>query len=1232
MRTFSKVLAVVLCVAMLFTSAFASGLKVSFVDFQANGGDITARVNLRNDDSANALSGKVIVASYDESGNLVATGESAKTDVAKGAETIVSASVASGASSYKAFVWNDSFNPNSKHAIKGAIESTDFVKDNGTSNGFKSKTAVNDTKFAKTDAVVYTGLNARTAEDSSTEYGARYTSNMGASSTQYHEVTYVDPSLEGLDYFAFVAGATNYSGLGNLLEFDIVKNAEVMILASHTTLEFEGYDLIKAEDVAADKEKFVRGRYMDGDFTAALRAVGVTPTYELANIYNEDKEGFYDAYLAAGYEAATDANKATFTEEWNSFTGNGKHNKASYTYPEPYVAIYSKTYRLEDGEETAHVVIPEEGTGTSTRNILVVVKPTGNADTSEAFVPLTSAGNINAAPALKGVEIDGTFVSADAFTDNAYTYKLNALGDRVLPVVKGIPTDSALYATTDYDIAADGETAVITVTVKNLYTNAAPVVYTINVSVDTENLPADAYDVVNLNGKTIVNNTNALVEKTATVEGIKTHGNPLAAAPVSKVSGKTYAEYIAYVNEYYGYEEGDAEYIVGTGVAREGDVVGTNSYFRYAKDFEVGNALGTESNRRQIASINPSYAFYRNLYRMYSSISLSQLGGHGFTGGLWYGKDYEYTTGYNAKAGTDKLPAVPWFEATMATKGTVYVNSYAALPHLVERGYKLISNDIAPYTGIDTNNNGNFATPKYIYYKVFNAGDKVEIFNDNHQYTGNFHPSSWFFTTGIRDEYSYEYGKKSSAAVATYNTTTKVTDGVLYKDLFADVVSSRDTTGGQWVSDFQPLGAGQRIKSVEDPSLNGCDYFAFSINNRQKLGTAPGTNILEFQVDKDAEVVVLTLYADRNAVFGDFEKKENVPGLSTMFPQSNYFEAVKALGIPTTDISMDMVADFYPSSGLTFKQLYDKWLGAEFPGTTPEELLNAVNVAVRKQGTLASELNKIGSDAQFFASVDSKAAAIGGSHVNYVYDVTYTKSFKAGDTVAIPDPTGETDWARPIMVVVKPLVGTTIKDHVSDFQIVASTGAGSFILGPGANATASKTYSDRLIHCSSTEPGVAPVASAYSINNQRIFRETDEVLGLENCYYLKYVNQASVDTVLKNNAEWIGGADKADLPWMTFTVNQDCDIIIVPSAETPKFVTRAENGWSKNTLADHAFTLSRKTDNGGGSYQDYTGNSQKVMYVKSYKAGDTVTLYNGNNGTASHSYDKLPYFAFVRVK
>ena len=101
---------------------------------------------------------------------------------------------------------------------------------------------------------------------------------------------------------------------------------------------------------------------------------------------------------------------------------------------------------------------------------------------------------------------------------------------------------------------------------------------------------------------------------------------------------------------------------------------------------------------------------------------------------------------------------------------------------------------------------------------------------------------------------------------------------------------------------------------------------------------------------------------------------------------------------------------------------------------------------------------------------------------------------------------------------------------------------------------------------------------------------------------------------------------------MTFTVNQDCDIVIVPSAEVPKFVTREANGWSKTTLSDYAFTLTRKTNNSGGTYQDYTANSQKVMYTKSFKAGDTVTLYNGNNGSMTASYDKLPYFAFVRVK
>lgn len=1251
MRTFSKVLAVVLCVAMLFTTAFASGLKVSFVDFQENNGNITARVNLRNDDSANA-SGKIIVASYDANGNLVATGESLKTEVAKGAETIISASVASGAASYKAFVWNDTVNANSVHAVAGATAKTDFAADTGVDNAFVSakSVATSGMTASKPELKLYSPFKGRTADDASEATGGRVTvSNFPANSLQYHEVYYADPSLVGLDFFVFSAGTIDYSAKGSpLLTFDIVRDSEIIILATNQDMEFEGFDLITAEEAAANGESFAEGRYMTREFADGLNAIGIRPTYAMARAYVADKDAFYEETIKAAYDAASETAKDTFDTKWEAIGIN------SWTNPGSYTAMYTKTVTL-DGAESAEVVIPAESTGSTSRNLIVLVKPIADAEGSDAFVPLTSAGNINAAPALKGVEIDGTFVSASEFTDNAYSYKLNAMGDCVLPVVKGIATDSALYAATDYDIAADGKTAVATVTVKNLYTNAAPAVYTINISVDTGNLPADAYDVVNLNGKTLIDNTNALVQKTETVEAIKTHGNPLVAAPVSKVSGKTYAEYIAYVNEYYGYKEGDANYITGSGVIGEGEVVGTNSYFKYDKNFEIGNQIGFESNRRLIASVNPKYAFYRNLYRLYGSISVSQLGAHYLTGSLWYGVDHAYTPDdstetYNVKAKTDNLPPVPWFEATMATKGTVYVNSYQALPHLVEkRGYKLISNNIAPYEGVDTNNKADtslhtaFPGPTYIYYKVFEAGDKVEVFNDSVHATHSRHPSAWFFTTAVPDEYSYEYGKKSSAAVATYNTTTKVTDGVLYKDLFADVASSRDTSGGQWVSDYQPLGSGQRIKSIEDPSLIGCDYFAFSINNRNKLGTAPGTNILEFKVDKDAEVVILTMESDKNADFGGFTKNVSAPSLTAMFPQSNYLEAIKALGIPTTDISMDMVADFYPSSGLTFKQLYDKWLGAEFPGATEEELLNAVNVAIRKQASLKSLLDAISTDTQFFASVDSKAAAIGGSHNNYVYKVAHTKEFKAGDTVAIPDPTnvplnnsGAINWARPIMVVVKPLVNSTITDHVTDFQIVAEGAEKTFILGPGANANVKATYSDRLVHNYTTDSAEPTVASAYSINGQRTFGITDEVLGLENCYYLRYYEQASVNSSnygIGNGLKtlWAGGNGAEDLPWMTFTVNQDCDIVIVPSADTPNFVTVAANGWSKTTLSDYAFTLKRQAN---GSYQDYSSRSQKVMYTKSFKAGDTVTLYNVNTGTlhGSGDFDKLPYFAFVRVK
>jgi len=520
---------------------------------------------------------------------------------------------------------------------------------------------------------------------------------------------------------------------------------------------------------------------------------------------------------------------------------------------------------------------------------------------------------------------------------------------------------------------------------------------------------AGFYDVVNLNGTTIVDDTNVLKEKTIT-EGIATYDCPID-TPVNVVSNMTYSEYIDYVNEYYGHKEGDAGYIEGSGVVAGTEKI-SGSSFLYDNTFAIDGNMGAEGTRRKINYIAPKFAFYKNLYRLYGSIALNQLGnGNGgwFTGGLYFGTDTNNATqaqSYNTKAKTDSLPPVPWFTAVMNKKGTVYVNSYSELPHLVGEGYSLLSSGTEVYTGIDSNNNGNVKGPTYVYYKVFEKGETVEIFNPANANTSG-HPPAWFFSTGIPDTYTYEYGKKSSGVVATsFNST--VTNGILYKGLFADEEASSDTTGGRWVSDYNPLGSGQRIASIEDKTLEGCEYFTFSINNRSKFGTLGG-NLLEFKVDKPCDVVILTVEADKDAVFSGYTKATGVPGITGMYPAANVVDTLYRMGIPYSDMSIDMVNDLYKSSNLTFNQIYNKWLSDYFPGATAEELLSAINTASN-----ASSIK-----ANIFETVDS-VSSVSGSDSKFVYNVTHTKTYKSGDTVTIPDPTGKTGFSRPIVVAVRP--------------------------------------------------------------------------------------------------------------------------------------------------------------------------------------------------------------------
>ena len=520
---------------------------------------------------------------------------------------------------------------------------------------------------------------------------------------------------------------------------------------------------------------------------------------------------------------------------------------------------------------------------------------------------------------------------------------------------------------------------------------------------------AGAYDIVNLNGTTIVNDTRVLQSKTL-VEGVKGNDCPIE-TPVCVVNNMTYSQYIDYINTYYGYTGSDA--IVGTGIVGGTEKI-TGSSFAYAKDFAIDGNMGAEGPRRKITYIYPKFRFYTDLYRLYGSIALAQLGnGNGgwFTGGLFFGTDLNKssvnTTDFRINAKTDKLPPVPWFTAKMKESGTVYVNSHSALPFLETKGYSLISTGTEAYYGVDTNNNNSKVTgPTYVYCKVFQKGDTVEIFNPaNADISG--HPPAWFFTTAIADTYTYEYGKKSSGVVAT-SFNKDLTDGVLYKNLFPDVSDSDYTSGGRWVSDFHPLGSGQRIASVEDPSLLGCDYFTFSINNRSKFGTVGG-NILEFKVDKNCEVVILAVEKDSDANFEGFTKTTGVPSLTGVFPTANVVDAIYKMGVPYAEMSMDRINDFYSNSGLTLSEICDKWLSEYFPGATKEEILEIANKAA-----LNTTLKK-----EIFASVDS-VSSVSGNDSKYVYNVVYSKDFNKGDTVAIPDATGKSNFNRPIMVVVKP--------------------------------------------------------------------------------------------------------------------------------------------------------------------------------------------------------------------
>ena len=1214
MRTFFRVLALALCVAMLFTTAFAA--EVSFVKFETANGKVTARVNVRNYGSDAAVDGKIIVGAYDANGNLISGKMSDKYSVAKNSEQVLSASVdAVDGATYKAFVWNDAFSTGAPiHAVKGALTAMDFVADTGCSNGKQSSTAVATYyNTAVTNGILYSALRGRTSSEASLETGARLTSNsnLPANGVQYHEICKVDPSLEGYDYFAFGAGNVNYSTHEKLLEFDVVADCEVIILASNANLEFEGYEPEVAEDC------YVDARYIAAPFANSLRTIGVTPTYALAAKCPKAKtDEFFETYLKSAYEAATDEKKASFDSTWTSYV-NSKVD--ALAYPGKYIAKYTQSFTATP-EAPAKVVVPGSSVSGSSRNLIVVIKANQPDDIGNAFTPLTTAANLDAAPALTGVSVNGDVVDIADFVNNEYSYVMDASVTNVLPVVKGVAADTSLYTTTDYAISDDKTTATATVTVKNLYTSAVPVTYTVNLSLEVPQQENEGF--IKMGSATWVNDTGVVTDGSYTPATGAVTANPLGDTLTCFVAGKTYPQYVDYVNEVTG-----GNY-VATGDTGTKTISGT--YIGIAPEpFAVGAVLGKESGRRKVMSVADEFSFLIGCERTYGTTELGYdtSASHGFISNIYYGLDRTITEAepdITVNAKTDNLPMVPWYSIDINEDCRVYVAAYKALPELLTKGYTLVSSGKEIYHGLDTKNtettsdDGEVNGPTYLYmkeYKVNGAPVAVEIYNENTHGTTT-HPSSYFFKFGKDESLEYTYGKKSSAAVASaFNST--VTNGVLYKDMFAsDSAYDAFCTGGRWVTDMEPANASNipyhRIVAVNDPTLEGAEYFAFKNGSRNYASLT--SNLLEFDVAKDCEVLILTTTQDSTAVFEGFTK---VSGdyLNTVYPNNATAAGIQKTGYPAYMISIGMVEDFYKTSKLTWAQLYDKYYKDVITDKTSEELRELFNLGY--DGATSANLPNC------FATADS--IAVEGQTSKYYYTYAHVKEFKANDKVVIPVPTGKTgNYNRSIIVAVRPKVyETTFVDHVTDFTNLKKIG--TMNLGTTAISNSGNPNDFRLTPYTVTGSySTAPAGSSFFDSfAQRVYTGTDEIIGIENTIYLRGDN-----SVLGKNAEWNGTdayAGQPDVKWMTFRVNQDAEIILVPKVNCdPKFVKDAANGWTKVVLDRAAFTMTR--------YGTSTTTIPKVMYVKSVKAGSVVDLYNSNLGTLVGDGDNIPYHVFVRVK
>ncbi len=140
-------------------------------------------------------------------------------------------------------------------------------------------------------------------------------------------------------------------------------------------------------------------------------------------------------------------------------------------------------------------------------------------------------------------------------------------------------------------------------------------------------------------------------------------------------------------------------------------------------------------------------------------------------------------------------------------------------------------------------------------------------------------------------------------------------------------------------------------------------------------------------------------------------------------------------------------------------------------------------------------------------------------------------------------------------------------------------------------------------------------------NNQRIVTEIELRSGFENSFYIgpdpamwQYTNLANwissaysgyISTETVGDTAYSFDFRKCSVPWYSFKVTRDCTVTIL-APDKPLFL-KEDAMWKYTRLQDNLYSAVRTTT--GETLTPHTN-----MYVRRFKAGDTVELYNSCSG------------------